>query len=189
MKNYKVVDEKNTYIDDTVTIEEGVLIYPNVHIYGNSIIRKNTTILPGSIIENSNIGENNTIGPYAHIVNSRIGNNDIIGNFVEVKNSEMNNNIKAKHLSYIGNAHIKDNCNIGAGVIFANFNGKEKNDIYIDENVFIGSNSVLVAPLEIKNNSFVAASSTITDSVPEYSLAIARNRQTTKDGYLKDKKC
>ncbi len=192
MKKYKVMDEKNTYIDSTVQIGENTIIYPGVSLKGNCVIGDNNIIDSYTIIEDSVIGSNNKIGPSAHIhSNSQIGSNNVIGNFVEIKSSILQDDIKVKHLSYVGDALIHSHCNIGAGVVFANYNGfgakKEKTELF--EYVFIGSNSVLVAPLKIKENSVVAASSTITEDIPPFSLAIARNRQTTKEGYLKNKKC
>lgn len=185
-------DKSHVYIDENVKIGKNTIIYPNVSIRGHCLIGENNIIDCNSIIEDSEIGSNNKIGPSAYIhSHSKIGSNNIIGNFVEIKESKLSNEIKAKHLAYIGNASIDDNCNIGAGVVFANLcrPGGKKETTIVSKNVFIGSNSVLIAPLEIGQNSVVAASSTITESIKPSSLAISRKRQSTKEGYFKDKKC
>jgi bifunctional UDP-N-acetylglucosamine pyrophosphorylase/glucosamine-1-phosphate N-acetyltransferase len=194
---YTIIDKNNTYIDDTVVIGEGCVIHPNVMLVGNTVIGENTTIYMGSYIENaiigsfnkiytsyiidSKIGNRNTIGPYANI---RAGNvmadHNRIGSFVEMKNNSIKNEVKIPHLSYIGDAIIDDEVNIGAGAIIANSDGKRKNQTFIKEGVFIGSNAVLVAPLLLHKKSFVAAGSVITKDVPENNLAIARGRQENK---------
>lgn len=185
-------DKRNVYIDENVKIGKGTIIYPNVSIRGNSVIGEDNIIDCYTIIDDSEIASNNKIGPNAHIhSHSVIGSNNVIGNFVEVKNSIICNFVKVKHLSYIGDAYIEDHCNIGAGVVFANCNGigckKEKTKL--EKNVFIGANSVLIAPLEIGKNSVVAASSVITESIKPFSFAISRGRQITKEGDLENKKC
>lgn len=184
-------DKNNVYIDDDVIIKKGCVIYPNVSIRGKCIIEEDNIIDMNTIIEDSKIGKNNKIGPSAHIhTDSKIGSNNTIGNFVEIKHSVLEDNIKVKHLSYVGDAYISNNCNIGAGVVFANYSsfGAKKETTKLENDVFIGSNAVLIAPLEIKEHSLVAANSTITKSISPYSLAIARNTQTTKEGYLNKKK-
>ena len=185
-------DRNHVYIDEGIKIGKGTVIYPNVSIRGNCIIGENNVIDSNTIIEDSQIGSNNKIGPSAHIhSHCTIGSDNVIGNFVEIKKSTLKSGIKAKHLTYIGDAYIEDNCNIGAGVVFANYKGfgHKKEKTTLSKNVFIGSNSVLIAPLEIGENSVVAASSTITESIKPYSLAICRKRQMTKEGYLENKKC
>ena len=186
----KIIDPNNTYIDDTVSIGEGCIIHPGVELRGNTIIGDNTIINSYTIIENSKIGNNNKLGPHAHIHSDVvIGNDNTIGNFVEVKESHIGNSNNMKHLTYCGNATIGDNCNIGCGVVFSNFNYNSdrahKLKTTIGNHVFIGSNSVLCAPLNIDDDSVVGAGSVITDSVPKDSLAIARSRQVTKENYFK----
>lgn len=190
MSNIDIKDINNVYIDDTVVIEEGCVIYPGVELRGNTHIGKNTIIESNTIISDSNIGSNNVLGPFAHIhTNCVIGNENVIGNYVEVKESTIGNNNRMKHLTYCGNATIGDYCNIGCGVVFSNFNynsnKKYKEETILGNHVFIGSNSVLCAPLKIDDGSVIGAGSVITDNVPKDSLAIARPRQTTKENYFK----
>jgi len=195
---YTIIDEKNTYIDETVKIGEGCIIYPNVMIKGKTTIGDNTIIYMGSYIENSIIGKNNKIytsyviesvlgdgnqiGPYAYVrPGNKMEDDNKIGSFVEIKNSELKNHVKIPHLSYVGDTSIESNVNIGAGVKIANFDGKKKHRTVIKEDSFIGCNAVLVAPVTLNKNSFIAAGSTITMDVPENTLAIARERQINKE--------
>ena len=134
-----------------------------------------------STIIDSQIGNGTTVGPYAYLrPGSRIGNNCKIGDFVEFKNASFGDGSKASHLSYIGDADVGSNVNIGCGVVFVNYDGKNKFRTVVKDNSFVGSNSNLVAPVTIEENSFIAAGSTITEDVPKDSLAIARGRQVNK---------
>lgn len=185
------IDKKSVFIDEEVRIESGCIIYPYVQLRGNTQIDTGTVIDSYTIIDDSSIGKNNKIGPNVHIhTNSIIGDNNTIGNFVEIKESKIGNNNKIKHLSYCGNIEMNDNNNVGCGVVFSNYNFKTdvKQVTKIDNNVMIGSNSVLVAPLEIGSNSVIGAGSVIDKNVPEDSLAIARNKQVNKENYYKPKK-
>ena len=194
---------KNTVIDNTVIIEDDVIIEPFVKLHGNTIIKtgaiiksfteiKNSvigeyTIVDSSIIHDSKIGNNNNIGPRAYIRNNTETKEYAkIGFSVEVKNSVIGKNTKVSHLSYIGDAILGDNINIGAGTITANYDGINKNKTIIEDNCFIGSNVVLIAPVKIGSDSKVAAGSTINQDVKSDSLAIARSRQTTKENYYKN---
>ncbi len=201
----KYIDRNNTYISEEVNIGSDVIIYPNVTIEGISIIGDNTVIYPGCFIKNSIIGANceiynsqiidssigdmSLIGPFAHIHSKvKIGNKNKIGSFVELKNISTGNNTKIPHLSYIGDAEIGNNVNIGAGVITANFDGINKNKTVIHDDSFIGCNVNLVAPIEIGENVLVAAGSTITKNVPANSLSIAREKQVNKKNYYRKNK-
>lgn len=160
------------------------------NIIEDSIIHKNTEVLSSHIFK-SEVGENSTIGPYAHLrPNSKVGRNCRIGNFVEIKNSIIGDNTKIAHLTYVGDAQIGKNCNIGCGVVFANYNGKEKNKIVIGNNVFIGSNCNLIAPLTIPDNVYICAGTTLTKDLSEYDFVIGRSRETIKPNmaikYLKE---
>lgn len=195
MINY--IDKKNTYIDENVEIGDNCLIYPGVTIIGKTIIGNNCTIYPNSFIKDSIIGNNTTIYT-SYIINSQLGNNNIIGpfanirennytadnvkigSFVEIKNCNISIDSKVPHLAYLGDTHIGKNCNIGCGVITANFDGKRKNETNISDNVFIGCSSTLVAPINIGENVFIAAGSTITDNIPNNNFSIARSKQETK---------
>jgi len=198
---------QNVHIDLAVTIGSGSSIGCGAHLIGTSVIGKNSSVMEFSSVENSIIGDNvviephciirdsiiesNTvIGPFAHIRNkTHIHKNSHIGNFVEVKNSVIKSNSSAKHLAYIGDAHIENNVNIGAGTITCNYNGKDKQQTVVKEHAFIGSNTTLVAPVTIERNAYVAAGSTITKHVPENALAIARAYQVNKENYAQKLKC
>ncbi|WP_419215105.1 NTP transferase domain-containing protein [Wolbachia endosymbiont of Rhagoletis cingulata] len=126
------------------------------------------------------IGSGARVGPFAKCENTTIGDGAIIGNFVETKASDIGINTKIKHLSYIGNTHVGQGSNIGAGTVICNYDGKKKHKTNIGSNCFIGANSSLIAPLNVHDDSLVAAGSVIVEDVPEKSLAIARERQITK---------
>ena len=198
----KFINKDSCYIDNSVKIGEGSIIYPNVVIEGDSVIGDNCIIGPGCFIKNSNIGSNSSVycshvfdsvidhnvdvGPYAFIRDGvSVSSYSKIGSFVEVKNSSIDSCSKVPHLSYIGDSNIGSNVNIGAGVVTANFDGVNKNKTIIKDGAFIGSNSTLIAPVSIGSNSVVGASSCITDDVSSDSLSIARSRQVNKNGYYK----
>lgn len=160
-------------------IEGGVVIFPNSVII-NSVIKENT-IVYSSYIEDSEIGRDCVVGPFAHIrPNTKIANNVKVGNFVEIKKSEIESGTKISHLTYVGDSIVGKNCNFGCGTITCNYDGKHKHKTIIGNNVFIGSNSNLVAPVEIKDNCFIAAGSTITKDLKENTFAISRVNQREK---------
>ena len=195
-----IIDPDSVTIDDTVKLETDVIIEPQTHVRGNTIIQTGSRIGPGSLIENSQIGKNVTvqfsvvsdsvvadrtrIGPYAHLRgHAKVGEQCRVGNFVELKNTEVGNRTNISHLSYIGDATLGDKVNIGAGTITANYDGVKKHRTTIGDRTKTGANSVLVAPLTLGNDVTVAAGSTITDDIPDDSLAIARERQIIKPGW------
>lgn len=201
-----IYDPASTYIDDTVKIEEGAVIYPNVTITGNSVIKKGAVIKPNCFIENSIINEYATVnsstitdsevgsltnvGPYAYIrPGSKVGAGCKIGDFVEIKNSSIGDGTKVPHLAYVGDADVGSNINIGCGVIFANYDGRNKHRSQVDDGTFIGSNSTLIAPIKVGRRSFIAAGATLVHDVPDGALVIARATETVKEGraekYLK----
>ena len=158
------------------------IIGPNTEIENCTIGQG--TVIKQSVLKDSKIGKEVNVGPFAHIrPETTVGNEVRVGNFVELKKSVIGDNTKVPHLSYIGDANFGENINIGCGTITVNYDGKDKHVTTIEDNSFIGCNSNLVAPVTIKKGSYVAAGSTITDDVPEKSLAIARARQTNKEGY------
>lgn len=201
MKNgVTMINPDCTYIDKSVIIEKDCIVHPNCYIKGNSVIKKNTEIRENTTIEDSTLGEdvivksstildsqignNTTVGPYAYLrPGTKIGNNCKIGDFVEFKNASFGDGSKASHLSYVGDAEIGSNVNIGCGVVFVNYDGKNKFKTVVEDNSFIGSNSNLVAPVTIGENAFIAAGSTITQDVPKANLAIARGRQVNKNNW------
>ena len=166
------------YFDATAEISKDVVIEPNVFIGPNVNIKSQTVVKAFSYLENCSIGEECTIGPYARIrPETEIKNNVKIGNFVEVKKSIISEGSKVNHLSYIGDTSIGLNSNIGAGTITCNYDGINKNKTTIGNNVFIGSNTALVAPVNINDGSIVGAGSTITKDVDENSIAVERSNQ------------
>ena len=135
------------------------------------------------------IGENATVGPFAYLrPGTELGKGAKIGTFVETKNAVIGEGAKLPHLTYAGDAIIDEGVNIGAGTIFANYDGVYKSTTHVGRNAFVGSNSVLVAPVDIGSGSLVGAGSTITDDVPAGSLALARGRQRNIDGWTADRR-
>jgi bifunctional UDP-N-acetylglucosamine pyrophosphorylase/glucosamine-1-phosphate N-acetyltransferase len=206
----RILNPEMTYIEDTVTIEAGVTIYPGTTLIGQTKIGKNAIvesncfikdsqifegaeILASSYLEGAKVHAEATIGPMARLrPGADIGPAAKIGNFVEVKKSILAKGAKVSHLSYIGDAEIGENTNIGCGFITCNYDGVNKHKTKIGSNTFIGSDCQAVAPIEIGNDAFVAAGSTITKNVPDGGFAIARSQQATKEGaakrFLKSKK-
>ena len=193
----RFLNKKSCSIGKNVKIGKNVTIYENNHIEGNCVIGDNVTLFPnnfidscviqsGSIIQNSHmekseIGKSCKIGPFARIkANSKIGDNCKIGNFVEIKNSFIGDATKISHHAYVGDAQVGKNCNIGCGVIFANYDGKNKNKTEVGDNVFIGSNCNLIAQLKIDNNAYVSAGTTVTENVNKNEFVIGRVKQVNK---------
>lgn len=176
-------------IDANVIFEGKVKIGDNVKIRSNTIIKDavidhNTEIKPYTIVEDSMIGNNCNIGPFARIrPNCSLEENVGIGNFVEVKASTIKKNSKANHLTYLGDSEIGENVNVGAGVITCNYDGVDKHKTIIKDNVFVGSDSQLIAPIIVEEGVFIAAGSTITDNSDKDSLLIARSRQQEKKNW------
>ncbi|KDB19348.1 bifunctional UDP-N-acetylglucosamine diphosphorylase/glucosamine-1-phosphate N-acetyltransferase GlmU [Wolbachia endosymbiont of Glossina morsitans morsitans] len=165
---------------DTQIARDSV-IYPYFFFGIGVKIESGAKIVPFSQLENCLIKSNAEVGPFTRIRgNTTIGNKAKIGNFVEVKTSEVGQNTRIKHLSYIGNAKVGQESNIGAGTIVCNYDGKNKHETNIGSNCFVGANSSLIAPLNIHDESVIAAGSVIVEDVPEKSLAIAREKQVTK---------
>lgn len=190
-----ITDYKNVYIDSDVVIERGAAIEPYNFIKGKTVIKADAHIMPGNYIENcivgggarvdssrlyaSIVGEGTRVGPFAYIrPNTVIGKDCRIGDFVELKNCVIGDGCKVSHLTYIGDAELGAECNVGCGVVFANYDGKNKYKSIVGNRVFIGSNSNIIAPVHIADHAFIAAGSTITNEVPAEALAIARSRQT-----------
>lgn len=197
-----IIDPEHTYISPDAVIGQDTVIYPGCHIVGEVRIGRDCQIGPNSqlidctigertsikysVVANSEIGDEVTVGPFAHIrPDSKLGNNIKIGNFVEIKKSSLANGSKASHLSYIGDAQVGENVNIGCGTITVNYDGVNKYETKIEDGAFIGCNSNLIAPVTVGKHAYVAAGSTITEEVPERALAIARSRQVNKENYIK----
>ena len=188
-------------IDPTVEIGTDTTILPGTILYGNTKIGKNCVIGPNSFIEDSEIGDNSvlestkcrlsrigtnaSIGPFVQIRPNTVVNDNVhLGNFVEVKNSTIDDGTKVSHLTYVGDSDVGKNVNFGCGTVTVNYNGKAKYRTTIGDNVFIGCNTNLVAPVKVGDYSYTAAGSTITEDVPPASLAIARARQINKEGWV-----
>ena len=175
----KLVAPETVYFSYDTEIESDVVIEPNVIIGTNVKIASGSRIYAFSHIQDCVIAHNVEIGPFARIRgNSSFADGSAIGNFVEVKGSSFGTKTKAKHLAYIGDTTIGSQTNIGAGTITCNYDGVSKNKTSIGNNVFIGSNSTLIAPITIEDNTILGAGSTFTDAVPAGALAIARQKQT-----------
>ena len=174
---------KDTVFGKNVTVEPYVVIGSNVKIGNNSHIKS------FSHIEGTKIEKNVIVGPYARLRDGTIlKDNTKIGNFVETKKANINQNSKVNHLSYIGDASIGKNSNIGAGTITCNYDGVKKSKTTISDNVFVGSNSSLVAPIKLDNNSTIGAGSVITKNVKSKSLALTRPSQVEIKNYKRNKK-
>jgi len=172
-----------TVIKGDSRIGEQVTIYPHCFIE-NARIASRCIILPGCIIRDSILEEDTQIGPYTHLRSGAVVKKGAkMGNFVEMKNSVLGEESKSMHLTYIGDAQVGKKVNIGAGTITCNYDGKTKNRTVIEDNVFIGSGTELIAPVTVKRNSYVGAGSTITEDVPEDSLGIARQKQRNIIGW------
>jgi bifunctional UDP-N-acetylglucosamine pyrophosphorylase/glucosamine-1-phosphate N-acetyltransferase len=174
---------EDTSFGKNVTVEPYVVIGPKVKIGNNTIIKS------FSHIENSKIENNVVVGPYARLRPGTIlKTGSKIGNFVETKNSKINKNSKVNHLSYIGDTTVGKNSNIGAGTITCNYDGIKKNKTKISDDVFIGSNTSLIAPITIEKNSTVGAGSIITKNIKRGSLAISRSPQVEIKNYKRKKR-
>jgi bifunctional UDP-N-acetylglucosamine pyrophosphorylase/glucosamine-1-phosphate N-acetyltransferase len=178
----------NVILEGKITLGENVTIKSNV-ILCDVTIGDNSVIEAFSHLSSATVGSNCSIGPYARLrEGSEIGNNAKIGNFVETKKTRLGEGAKANHLAYLGDADIGDNANIGAGTITCNYDGTNKHKTTVGENSFIGTNSSLVAPVNIGKGAYVGAGSVITKDVPDESLAVARGKQVIKEDWVKNKK-
>lgn len=196
----KFVDLKAAYIDESVIIGKGTKIYPGVVLEGNTEIGENCIIGPNSKIVNSKIGNetevqcsvvlesrignNTTVGPFAYMrPNSVLGDHVKLGDFVEIKNSSMGNGSKASHLTYIGDADVGENVNLGCGVVFVNYDGKNKHRSTVKDDSFVGCNVNIVSPVTIEEGAYIAAGTTVTSDVPSGALCIGRAREVKIDGW------
>jgi len=195
-----IIDPSNTYIESDVQIGVDTIVEPGAYIKGHTIIGEDAVIGTQSVIidskiadgveikqsriEKAEIGKNSDVGPYSQLRSGTVLKENVhIGDFVEVKKSVIGNKSKAGHHTYIGDAEIGEQVNIGCGVVFVNYDGENKHKSFVGDQVFIGSNSNIIAPANIETSAFVAAGSTITDSIPAKGLGIARARQVVKEGY------
>lgn len=202
LNGVNIVNPETVTIGNDVTIEAGTTIYQGSLILGKTSIGRNCVVGPNSEIFNSTLKdgskllhsvcydstleENCSVGPFSHIrMNTVVGQDNRIGNFVEMKNSVIGPKTNVAHLTYVGDTDCGGGVNFGCGTVTVNYDGKNKYRTTIGDNVFIGCNSNLIAPVNIGSESFIAAGSTITDSIDENDFAIARAKQVTKKGYAK----
>ena len=198
-----LIDPATTYIDEGVVVGQDTVIHPNVHISGRSAIGPRCTIEPSVVIRGCRIGAGATIksgtvmtdailrdevavGPMAHLrPGTELSDQVKIGNFVETKKAVLGAGSKASHLTYLGDATVGRNVNVGCGTITCNYDGVNKHRTVIEDNVFVGSDVQFVAPVVVGSGSLIAAGSTVTRDVPPDSLAIARTPQVIKEGWVK----
>jgi len=199
-------DPSTTYIDVTVSVGKNTVIHPGVHLQGttrigdaceihpgvrivNSVLGDNVVVLDSCLISDSTIASGATVGPFAHLrPGSRVGEQAKVGNFVELKKTTLGKGSKANHLSYLGDATIGKNVNIGAGTITCNYDGQQKHATVIEDDVFIGSSTQLIAPVRIGEGASTGAGSSITDDVPAEALGLGRAKQVNKKGWAKRNK-
>ena len=198
------LDPDTAYIDEQVTIGSGTTIGPSVIIQGNSHIGSNVTIwqntrivdsfiddgtvIDQSVIAESKIGKDTNIGPFAYLrPKSVIGDKCKIGDFVEVKNSTIGDGTKASHLTYIGDADLGENINLGCGVVFVNYDGTNKHRTTVEDGCFVGCNVNLVSPVKLEQGSYIAAGTTVTEDVPSDALCVGRQKQNIKLNWAKEK--
>lgn len=195
-----MIDPTYTYIDADVQIGADTVIHPGTRLQGKTKIGADCVIGPHadlkdtvvsdkaeviqSVVEGAEIGKESCVGPFAYIrPQTRLGQRVKVGDFVEVKNATIGDDTKVAHLSYVGDAVIGKDVNIGCGAITVNYDGHAKHVTEIDDEAFVGSNVNLIAPVKVERGAYVVAGSTITRDVPQDSMAIARERQTNKPGY------
>jgi bifunctional UDP-N-acetylglucosamine pyrophosphorylase/glucosamine-1-phosphate N-acetyltransferase len=201
-----ILDPETAYIDVDVKIGPDTILEPGVMLLGateigrgavigtgtriaDSVVGDGTSVLPYCVIAQSKIGRGCRIGPFAHLRPETHLDMDVrVGNFVETKKTRMAAGSKANHLTYLGDAEIGRNANIGAGTITCNYDGKDKHLTVIGDGAFIGSDSQLIAPVTVGKGAYVAAGSSITDDVPDEALAITRGRQVNKEGWARKKR-
>ena len=189
----------NIYIDKDAVVEEGAVIFPNNYIGAGSVIKSGAVLRPNNIIENSvveegavvtasvlegaTVGKRAQVGPFCYMrAGAKVGEGCKAGDFVEIKNASLGDGTKASHLAYVGDCDVGAGCNVGCGVIFVNYDGKQKHRSKVGDRAFIGSNSNIIAPVNIGDDAYIAAGTTITEDVPPAALVIGRSRQTVKEG-------
>ena len=198
-----IIDPLSTRIDADVKIGRDTVVYPNNTIKGKSSIGSGSIIEPNSVITDSvignsvhikpscvmqdaSVGDNAVVGPFAHLrPHANLGEDVKVGNYVEIKKSTIGKGSKVSHLTYIGDAIVGEGVNVGAGTITCNYDGKNKHQTIIEDGVFIGSNTALVAPVRIGKKALIGAGSTITKDVPEKALGVTRVRQVNYNNYFK----
>ncbi len=203
-KGVVIIDVDATYIEDTVKIGKGTVIYPGNILEGNTIIGNDAVIGPNnrivdceigdkvniqsSVLTESKVGNETRVGPFAYLrPNSVIGNGAKIGDFVEIKNSNIGDSTSVAHLTYIGDSDVGKDVNFGCGTAVANYDGKKKYRTTIGNRCFIGCNTNLVAPVNLGEGVYTAAGTTVTKDAPDNSLVIGRAKETIVEDWAKGK--
>ncbi|MBQ3548647.1 MAG: glucosamine-1-phosphate N-acetyltransferase [Oscillospiraceae bacterium] len=197
-----ILDPDTTYIDPRAVIGRGTVVLPGTIIRGASVVGENCELGPNTMIRDcvvgdrttvnasqineSTIGSDTTVGPFAYVrPGCTVGDHCRIGDFVELKNSVLGEGTKVSHLTYVGDSDVGARVNFGCGTVTTNYDGKKKYRCTVGDDVFLGCNTNLIAPVTVGNGAYTAAGSTITDDVPEGALALARARQENKPGWTK----
>ena len=200
-----IIDPDHTYIEDAVTIGQDTVVHPGCTLQGDTVIGSDCTLLPhcrmsnavvgdattveASVLIDCRVGSHTTVGPNAYLrPKACVGNHCRIGDFVEIKNSNIGDGTKVSHLTYVGDADLGKNINLGCGVVFSNYDGKRKYRATVGDGAFIGCNVNLVSPVAVQAGAYIAAGSTITEDVPGGALAIARERQRNLEGWVEARK-
>jgi bifunctional UDP-N-acetylglucosamine pyrophosphorylase/glucosamine-1-phosphate N-acetyltransferase len=196
-----VRDPATLYAEATVCVEIGATLEPNVHLRGNTVIGSDARIDTGAVLTNvkvargailkpytvatdSVIGSEAQVGPFTHLrPHSELGEQAHVGNFVELKKTRLGKGSKANHLAYLGDGEVGDNVNVGAGTIFCNYDGFNKHVTTLEDDVFIGSDSHLIAPIRVGKGAYVGTGTTVTHDVPAGALALSRVKQVNREGY------
>lgn len=201
----EIWDFDSCYVAPFAEVAPGAVLMPGTILKGNTKIAAGAVIGPNSLLENAVVGEGSTVnasqvydstigrhtnvGPFAYVrPNCTVGDDIKVGDFVELKNSTIGDGTKISHLTYVGDTDLGKRINLGCGTVTVNYDGKNKYRCTVGDDSFIGCNTNMIAPVTIGKGSYVAAGSTITDDVPEDSLAIARARQTNKEGWAEDRR-
>jgi len=200
-----LLDPKRTYIDPDARVGAGTVIHPGCTLTGGAVVGVRCTLYPNcrihastvgddtaiesSVLTECRVGSKTTVGPFAYLrPGARVGNGCRVGDFVEIKNSEIGDGTSISHLTYVGDSDLGQNINLGCGVVFVNYDGKAKYRSAVEDGAFIGCNVNLVSPVRIGAGAYIAAGSTITRDVPGGAFAIARERQTNKEGWVEERK-
>ena len=184
------------FVERGVSVEKGVCVYPFNVVCAGTVLKENCVLYPfnflthcvveknavvsGSTLTDSRVGAGTTVGPYAHVKESTVGKDCRIGNFVEVKKSALGNGTKAAHLSYVGDAQLGNRVNVGCGVVFANYDGNDKHLSIVGDGCLVGCNCNFVAPIRLGERCFVAAGTTLTESLPSETFAVGRPQTKRK---------
>ena len=197
----QIADLDALYVDAECEIEPGASLGANVHLRGRCLVRagaridvgcvltnvvvdKDANVLPYTVATDSSVGEGAQVGPFSHLrPDTRLGPRSKVGNFSETKKTTLGAGSKVNHLSYVGNGEIGQGVNIGAGTIFCNYDGEQKHTTVLEDGVFIGSDTQLIAPVKVGRGAYVASGTTVTEDVPADALAISRTKQENKEGY------